>query len=182
MNEKHYQNFSDLLKALGENPDREGLEKTPKRHIHALEFLTEGYRTDVKKIINSALFSVEFNDMVIVKNIEFYSVCEHHVLPFYGQCHVAYIPDGKIVGLSKIPRIVNAFARRLQVQERMTNQIASAIQEHLKPQGVGVICEARHMCMMMRGVEKQASSTVTSCMLGVFQNNETRKEFLSLVK
>lgn len=179
--EEHLENFRSLLNYLGEDHTRDGLIRTPHRHMKSLEFLTQGYNTNIDEIINQALFDVDYSDMVIVKDIEFYSLCEHHVLPFYGKCHIAYIPNGKVVGLSKIPRVVNAFARRLQVQERMTNQIASALFEHLKPEGVGIICQAYHMCMMMRGVEKQDSYTITSSMQGVFRNSETRQEFLSLI-
>jgi GTP cyclohydrolase IA len=173
----------DILIALGEDPRREGLLRTPLRAQKALQFLTSGYTTDLDEIVNNALFKVEYDEMVIVKDIEFFSLCEHHLLPFYGKAHVAYLPDGRVIGLSKIPRVVDAFARRLQVQERMTQQIAESIQEVLKPRGVGVILEAQHFCMMMRGVEKQHSGTVTSAMLGAFrENKETRDEFLSLVR
>ena len=171
-----------VLENLGEDPTREGLVRTPERAEKALRFLTSGYETDVRKIINGALFKVKYDEMVIVKDIEFFSLCEHHLLPFYGKMHVAYLPVERVIGLSKIPRIVDVFARRLQVQERLTQQIAETLQELLDPRGVGVICEARHFCMMMRGVEKQHSGTVTSSMLGAFrQNKETRDEFLSLV-
>lgn len=172
-----------VLGHLGEDPDREGLVRTPVRAEKALKYLTSGYTADLDSIVNDALFDVRYDEMVIVKDIEFFSLCEHHLLPFYGKAHVAYLPDQKVIGLSKIPRIVDMFARRLQVQERMTQQIAETIQDVLKPKGVGVICEARHFCMMMRGVEKQHSGTVTSAMLGGFRNNkETRDEFLSLIK
>jgi GTP cyclohydrolase IA len=172
-----------VLGHLGEDPTREGLVRTPARADKALQFLTSGYAADLSAIVNNALFDVEYDEMVIVKDIEFFSLCEHHLLPFYGKAHVAYLPDKKVIGLSKIPRIVDMFARRLQVQERLTQQIAQTVQEVLKPKGVGVICEARHFCMMMRGVEKQHSGTVTSAMLGGFrQNKETRDEFLSLIK
>jgi GTP cyclohydrolase IA len=168
---------------LGEDPKREGLVRTPERVEKALRFLTSGYETDIQKIINGALFSVDYDEMVIVKDIEFFSLCEHHILPFYGKVHVAYIPNGKVVGLSKIPRIVDAFARRLQVQERMTQQVAETLMEVLEPKGVGVICEAQHFCMMMRGVEKQHSATSTSAMLGVFRDRkDTRDEFLALAR
>src|SRR6267154_2631484 len=171
-----------LLTDLGEDPDREGLRDTPKRVEKAYKFLTSGYGADIDRVLNNALFSVDYNEMVIVKDIDFYSLCEHHLLPFFGKCHVAYIPSNKVIGLSKIPRLVDVFARRLQVQERMTQQIADAIQDAIQPQGVGVVIEARHLCMMMRGVEKQNSSTVTSAMVGVFQKQNTRSEFLSLVR
>jgi GTP cyclohydrolase I len=173
----------EVLIRLGEDTEREGLVRTPVRIEDALKYLTSGYRADLKEIVNGALFDVQYDEMVIVKDIEFFSLCEHHLLPFYGKAHVAYLPGDKVVGLSKIPRIVDMFARRLQVQERMTQQIAQTLQEVLKPKGVGVICEAKHFCMMMRGVEKQHSGTVTSSMLGAFrENKETRDEFLSLVK
>jgi GTP cyclohydrolase I len=170
-----------VLRELGENPNREGLVRTPQRADKALRFLTSGYTTDISKIVNGALFTVKADEMVIVKDIEFYSLCEHHMLPFYGKMHVAYLPKDKVIGLSKIPRIVDAFARRLQVQERLTTQVAEAIQETLHPRGVGVICEAKHFCMMMRGVEKQHSGTITSSLLGSFRRKDTRDEFLSLV-
>lgn len=173
---------TDLLAALGEDPQREGLQRTPLRVAKSLNFLTAGYRTNIDDLLNQALFDAEGADeMVVVRNIELYSMCEHHMLPFFGKAHVAYLPDGKIVGLSKIPRIVEMFARRLQVQERLTTQIANAINEVLAPKGVGVIVEARHLCMMMRGVEKQNSSAITSCMLGRFKSDaKTRAEFLNL--
>jgi GTP cyclohydrolase I len=171
-----------MIELLGEDPDREGLRRTPERFEKAIRFLTGGYAQDQDKILNGAMFSVCYDEMVVVKDIEVYSLCEHHLLPFFGRCHVAYIPNKKVVGLSKIPRLVNMFARRLQIQERLTNQIARAIEEKLAPQGVGVIIEARHLCMVMRGVEKQNSQAVTSAMLGVFrENKQTRDEFLSLV-
>jgi len=170
-----------LLK-IGEDPTREGLVRTPDRAEKALRFLTSGYQMDVASIVNGALFSEKCDEMVVVKDIEFFSLCEHHLLPFFGKMHVAYLPKDKVIGLSKIPRIVDMFARRLQVQERMTRDIAQTLREVLDPRGVGVICEARHFCMMMRGVEKQHSGTVTSSMLGAFRNRkETRDEFLSLV-
>ena len=173
----------EILAELGEDPSREGLLRTPLRAEKALKFLTSGYTTDLRKIVNGALFSESSDGMVIVKDIEFFSMCEHHLLPFYGKVHVAYLPHGKVIGLSKIPRIVDAFARRLQLQERLTTQIAGAIQEILEPRGVGVIAEARHFCMMMRGVEKQHSGTITSAMLGDFRaRKETRDEFLALVR
>jgi GTP cyclohydrolase I len=171
-----------IIELLGEDANREGLRQTPERFEKALRFLTGGYAQDPDKILNGAMFSVCYDEMVVVKDIEVYSLCEHHLLPFFGKCHVAYIPNKKVVGLSKIPRLVNMFARRLQIQERLTNEIARAIEDKLAPQGVGVIIEARHLCMVMRGVEKQNSQTVTSAMLGVFrENKQTRDEFLSLV-
>jgi GTP cyclohydrolase I len=172
----------EILKRLGENPEREGLSRTPERVDRALRFLTSGYGVDPRKVVNGALFAVKYDEMVIVKDIEFFSMCEHHLLPFFGKVHVAYIPRNRVIGLSKLPRIVDVFARRLQIQERMTQQIAQTIQEMIEPVGVGVVCEARHFCMMMRGVEKQHSGAVTSAMLGAFRNRkETRDEFLSLV-
>ena len=172
-----------MLVLLGEDPDRDGLRRTPERFEKALRFLTSGYQQDSDKVLNGAMFSVSYDQMVLVKDIEFYSMCEHHLLPFFGKCHVAYIPDKKVVGLSKIPRLVNMFARRLQIQERLTNQVANAIQQKICPLGVGVVIEAQHMCMVMRGVEKQSSQTVTSAMLGSFRENpQTREEFLSLIR
>src|SRR5512147_552700 len=172
-----------LLAGMGEDPDREGLDKTPERVEKALRFLTNGYRQDPKALINEALFTVTYDEMVIIKDIDVFSLCEHHLLPFYGKAHVAYIPNGKVVGLSKIPRLVDMFARRLQVQERLTVQIAETINEAIQPRGVGVVIEAMHFCMMMRGVEKQNSVAVTSCMLGGFREQiQTRNEFLSLIK
>ncbi len=171
-----------MLAQLGEDPNREGLRRTPERFEKALRYLTSGYRQEPEKILNNAMFTVGYDEMVVVKDIEVYSLCEHHLLPFFGKCHVAYLPNQKVVGLSKIARLVNMYARRLQIQERLTNQIARTIQEQLKPQGVGVIIEARHLCMVMRGVEKQNSTAVTSAMLGAFrENKQTRDEFLSLV-
>jgi len=171
-----------MIELLGEDPNREGLRSTPERFEKALRFLTRGYEQDLDKVLNGAMFSVCYDEMVVVKDIELYSLCEHHLLPFFGKCHVAYIPNKRVVGLSKIPRLVNMFSRRLQIQERLTNQIARAIEEELKPVGVGVILEARHLCMVMRGVEKQNSQTVTSAMLGAFRENKhTRDEFLALV-
>ena len=164
------ENVKEILSSLGEDPDREGLQRTPERVEKALQFLTGGYTENIAKLVNGALFSVDYDEMVIVKDIEFFSMCEHHMLPFYGKAHVAYIPDGKVIGLSKIPRIVDVFARRLQVQERMTQEIAQTLMEILKPKGVAVACDAQHFCMMMRGVEKQHSATVTSAMLGEFAN------------
>lgn len=172
-----------VLEEIGEDPQRDGLVRTPVRTEKALKYLTSGYRANLQDIINGALFDVKYDEMVIVKDIEFFSLCEHHLLPFYGKAHVAYLPGEKVIGLSKLPRIVDMFARRLQVQERMTQEIAETIQQVLRPKGVGVICEARHFCMMMRGVEKQHSGTVTSSMLGAFrENKETRDEFLSLIR
>jgi GTP cyclohydrolase IA len=171
-----------LIIELGEDPNREGLRRTPERFERALRFLTSGYRQDQEKLLNGAMFTVCYDEMVVVRDIELYSLCEHHLLPFFGKCHVAYIPSEKVVGLSKIARLVNMYARRLQIQERLTSQIAKALQEKLSPQGVGVIVEARHLCMVMRGVEKQHSSATTSAMLGVFRDSkQTRDEFLSLV-
>ena len=171
-----------ILEKIGEDPAREGLVRTPDRAEKALRFITSGYETDLKQIVNGALFTHKCDEMIVVKDIEFYSMCEHHLLPFFGKVHVAYLPNKKVIGLSKIPRIVDAFARRLQLQERLTHQIAETLKEILEPHGVGVICEARHFCMMMRGVEKQHSGTVTSAMLGSFRaQKETRDEFLSLV-
>ncbi len=171
-----------LLEGLGEDPNREGLLKTPERVVKALKFLTQGHAQDPQEVLNEALFTVSYDEMVIIKDIDVFSLCEHHLLPFFGKAHVAYIPDGKVVGLSKIPRLVDMFARRLQVQERLTVQIADAIADQVKPKGVGVVIEAMHFCMIMRGVEKQNSVAVTSCMRGVFQRQETRSEFLSLIK
>jgi len=174
--------FKELIKALGEDPNRDGLKRTPKRMEQSMRFLTGGYQADLKKIINGALFDVKYNEMVIVKDIDFYSLCEHHLLPFYGKCHVAYIPNGRVVGLSKIPRMVDAFARRLQVQERMTTQIAETLMDILNPQGVAVVSEARHLCMMMRGVQKQNTVVTTSAVLGVFhEDRATREEFMQLI-
>ena len=172
----------EMLVRLGEDPDREGLTQTPERVRKAMQFLTRGYQEDPETILNGALFTVNYDEMVIVKDIEMFSLCEHHMLPFFGKVHIAYIPNGKVIGLSKLPRLVEVFSRRLQVQERLTTQIAETIQETIKPQGVGVIIEARHLCMMMRGVEKQHSSAVTSAMLGAFRDLDTRSEFLSLVR
>jgi GTP cyclohydrolase I len=172
----------DLLGAIGEDPGREGLLRTPHRVAKAYQFLTEGYHKDIHELMNGAVFEENYNEMVIVRDIDFYSLCEHHLLPFFGTCHIAYLPAGKIVGLSKLPRIVDVFARRLQVQERMTQQIAEALEEVLKPHGVAVVCEARHMCMMMRGVQKQNSLTTTSAIRGDFcVKPETRAEFLRLI-
>jgi GTP cyclohydrolase IA len=174
--------YGELLARFDEDPTRDGLLKTPERVEKAMTFLTQGYHQDPQEILRSALFDVDYDEMVMVKDIEMYSLCEHHMLPFFGKVHIAYIPKGKVVGLSKLPRLVDVFARRLQVQERMTREIASALQDAIAPQGVGVVVEARHLCMMMRGVEKQNSSTVTSSMSGVFLEDKTRAEFLSLVR
>src|SRR5204862_2958529 len=172
-----------LLAELGEDPSREGLLDTPKRVQKALKFLTSGYDTDIDQVLNNALFSVDYSEMVIVKDIDFYSLCEHHLLPFFGKCHVAYIPTTRVIGLSKIPRLVDVFSRRLQVQERLTSQIAETIREKVAPLGVAVVMEATHLCMSMRGVEKQNSFAVTSAMLGAFRDNSrTRMEFLELIK
>ena len=172
-----------LLTELGEDPDREGLVKTPKRVDKALRFLTSGYSADIDEVLNGALFSVDYSEMVIVRDIDFYSMCEHHLLPFFGKCHVAYIPNGRVIGLSKIPRLVDVLARRLQVQERLTNQIADTLRDAIQPLGVAVVIEATHLCMSMRGVEKQNSYAVTSAMLGIFRDNaRTRLEFLDLIK
>ncbi|HLM79955.1 MAG TPA: GTP cyclohydrolase I FolE [Terriglobales bacterium] len=173
----------EMLVRLGEDPDREGLSHTPARVEKAMRFLVKGYKDDPEALLRKALFTVGYDEMVIVKDIEMFSLCEHHLLPFFGKVHVAYIPNGKVIGLSKIPRLVDAFSRRLQIQERLTTQIAEAIQNAIEPQGVGVVIEARHLCMMMRGVEKQHSSAVTSSMLGSFRSEEeTRTEFLSLIR
>jgi GTP cyclohydrolase I len=172
----------EMLGRLGEDPKRDGLLRTPERVDKALRFLTSGYQMKVEKILNGALYEVKYDEMVVVRDIEFFSLCEHHMLPFYGKMHVAYLPQKRVIGLSKIPRIVDMFARRLQIQERLTQQVAQTIQEAIKPLGVGVICEARHFCMMMRGVEKQHSGAMTSAMLGAFRDRkDTRDEFLSLV-
>ncbi len=173
----------EMLVRIGEDPEREGLLQTPERVHKAFQFLTKGYQENITEILNGALFSVDYDEMVIVKDIEMFSLCEHHMLPFYGKVHVAYIPKGKVIGLSKIPRVVEVFARRLQVQERLTTQIARAVEEAIQPQGVGVVIEARHLCMMMRGVEKQHSAAVTSHMLGAFRSSQkTREEFLALIR
>jgi GTP cyclohydrolase I len=172
-----------LLKELGEDPERQGLKATPERVARALTFLTHGYRLDPQHVVGDAVFEAEYDEMVVVPDVEVYSLCEHHLLPFYGRCHIAYLPAGKIVGLSKLARLTDVFARRLQVQERLTTEIANAIMETLEPKGVGVVIEARHLCMMMRGVEKQNSRAVTSCMLGRFRSDaRTRGEFLSLIR
>ena len=174
--------YREILRRIGEDPERDGLKATPLRVEKSMAFLTKGYQEDPNQILRGALFEVDYDEMVIVKDVEMFSLCEHHMLPFFGKVHVAYIPNGKVIGLSKIARLVEVFARRLQVQERMTRQIADAIQEAIAPQGVGVVIEARHLCMMMRGIEKQNSSTVTSAMVGCFRQKETRSEFLSLVR
>jgi len=172
-----------LLKELGEDPDREGLLRTPLRVAKAMKFLTSGYDADIDQVLNNALFSVDYSEMVIVRDIDFYSLCEHHLLPFFGKCHIAYLPHKRVIGLSKIPRLVDVFARRLQIQERMTNQIAETIREKIEPLGVAVVVEGTHLCMSMRGVEKQNSFAVTSAMLGGFRDNaRTRMEFLELIR
>ena len=172
----------ELLVRLGEDPQREGLVRTPERFSKAIQYLTKGYNEDPAEVLNGALFTVDYDEMVIVKDIEMFSLCEHHILPFFGKVHIAYIPKGKVLGLSKLPRLVEVFARRLQVQERLTVEIAEAIQEAIHPLGVGVVIEARHLCMMMRGVEKQHSATVTSSMIGAFRAQQTRQEFLALIR
>jgi GTP cyclohydrolase I len=175
--------YRELLLRLGEDPTRDGLIDTPERMEKSMAYLTRGYAMDVNTVLHDALFDVDYDEMVIVKDIEFFSMCEHHLLPFFGKAHIAYVPNGKVIGLSKIPRVVDVFARRLQVQERLTTQIAEAISAAISPQGVAVILEAQHLCMMMRGVEKQHSATVTSAMLGAFKTQlQTRNEFLSLVR
>jgi GTP cyclohydrolase I len=175
--------MKDVLEMLGEDPAREGLVRTPERYEKAMRYLTSGYSTSLDQIVNDALFTVKVDSMVIVKDIEFFSMCEHHMLPFFGKMHVAYLPKDKVIGLSKIPRIIDMYARRLQLQERLTQQVAEAMSDVISPRGVGVLCEARHFCMMMRGVEKQHSGAVTSAMLGAFRDQkETRDEFLALVK
>ena len=171
----------EFIVRLGEDPDREGLLRTPQRFSKAFQYLTKGYNEDPEQVLKDALFNVDYDEMVIVKDIEMFSLCEHQMLPFFGKVHIAYIPKGKVLGLSKLPRLVEVFARRLQVQERLTVQIAETIEQAIKPMGVGVVIEARHLCMMMRGVEKQHSATVTSSMLGAFRTQQTRQEFLSLI-
>jgi GTP cyclohydrolase I len=173
--------YTGIIKAIGEDPGREGLVKTPERMAKAMQYLTQGYQMDAKEILNSAKFKEDYNEMVIVKNIELYSMCEHHLLPFFGKAHIAYIPNGYITGLSKLARVVDCFARRLQVQERLTHEILDAIKDSLQPLGVGVVIEAQHLCMMMRGVQKQNSVTTTSAFSGQFMKNETRSEFLKLI-
>ena len=173
---------ASMLSQIGEDPNRDGLRRTPERFERALRYLTSGYHQDPEKVLNGAMFDVCYDQMVVVKDIDFFSLCEHHILPFFGKCHVAYLPNKRVVGLSKIPRLVNMFARRLQIQERLTNQIAQAIQKCIQPIGVGVVIEARHLCMVMRGVEKHRTEAVTSAMLGAFRENlQTREEFLSLI-
>ena len=175
--------MKEILIRLGEDPEREGLQRTPERVHKAFEFLTRGYNEDPEALLKKALFTVSYDEMVIVKDVEMFSLCEHHMLPFFGKVHVAYIPNGKVIGLSKVPRLIEVFSRRLQIQERLTTQIAEIIQKVIQPQGVGVVIEARHLCMMMRGVEKQHSAAVTSSMLGCFRDEqETRQEFLSLLR
>ena len=177
------EHYSKVLELLGEDPSREGLIKTPMRVAKAMQFLTQGYEMNATEILQSAMFSEDYSQMVLVKEIEFYSLCEHHLLPFFGKAHIAYIPDGNIVGLSKLPRVVDAFSRRLQVQERLTNEIRDCIQDTLKPKGVAVVMEARHLCMQMRGVEKQSSLTTTSAFSGAFLESEkTRLEFMNLIR
>ena len=174
--------FKNILQSIGEDPRREGLRSTPKRAAQAWQYLTQGYTKDIKRVINNAIFESEDDEMIIVKDIELYSLCEHHLLPFFGKCHVGYIPNGKIIGLSKVARVVDVFARRLQVQENLTRQVAEALMQYTQAKGVGVVIEAKHLCMMMRGVEKQNSIMKTSCMLGSFRKeNSTRAEFLSLI-
>ena len=175
--------YRKLIKAVGENPKREGLKKSPQRAAEALRFFTSGYKQDIDKIVNKAIFKSDSNEMIIVKDIELYSLCEHHLLPFFGKCHVAYVPNGNVIGLSKIARIVDVFARRFQLQENLTSQIAKTLMKYTKAKGVGVVIEAKHLCMMMRGVEKQNSIMKTSCMLGNFRKDDaTRAEFLSLIR
>lgn len=175
--------IEQLLVLLGEDPSRDGLIKTPERVAKMFEFLTKGYSRDIDEVLNGALFPIKYDEMVIVKDIDFFSLCEHHLVPFFGKCHIAYLPDKQVIGLSKLPRIVEVFSRRLQVQERLTQQIAETLQEKIKPQGVAVVMEAQHLCMMMRGVEKQNATAITSAMLGGFRTRrETRQEFLELIK
>ncbi|MDP6598199.1 MAG: GTP cyclohydrolase I FolE [Candidatus Poribacteria bacterium] len=174
------EHIRNLIKHIGEDPERQGLAKTPTRATLAIQYLTQGYQQDIQEIVNEAIFDEQYDDMITVKDIEFYSLCEHHILPFFGKCHVGYLPNKKIIGLSKIPRLVDAFARRLQIQERLTYQIAQIVNEVLSPRGVAVVMEAQHMCMMIRGVEKQHSSTITNVMLGAFrEDNATRAEFMN---
>jgi len=175
-------NIKELLKKIGEDPDREGLRNTPKRVEEAMKFLTKGYKQDIKKLLNGALYEEKYDEMVIVKGIDIFSLCEHHLLPFFGRCHVAYIPDGKLIGLSKIPRLVEIFSRRLQIQERLTSEIARSLRDILKPKGVAVVIEAKHLCMIMRGIEKVNTVATTSAMHGVFKTRqETRMEFMGLI-
>ena len=173
--------FQEIIEGVGENPEREGILKTPERAAKAMQFLTQGYTMDAEKILNKAIFHEKYDEMVVVKDIELYSLCEHHMLPFFGKAHIAYIPNGKIIGLSKLPRVVDVFARRLQVQERLTHDILECLNKTLQPQGVAVVIEAVHMCMMMRGVQKQNSATTTSGFRGQFEKQETRNEFLKLI-
>jgi GTP cyclohydrolase I len=183
LKEKISRLVENILIELGEDVDRDGLKRTPERVEASLKYLTKGYKLDIEKIINGAVFEAEYDEMVIVKDIEIYSLCEHHLLPFYGKCHIAYLPNKKIIGLSKIPRIVDVFSRRLQVQERLTTEIAYALEKQLEPKGIGVVIEAYHLCMMMRGVQKQNSNTITSCMLGHFKSDsKTRSEFMDFIK
>ncbi|NRA44645.1 MAG: GTP cyclohydrolase I FolE [Oligoflexales bacterium] len=179
---EHQDHIRKLILSWGEDPERDGLLKTPERFLKSMSYLTSGYDADVGEVVNGALFDVAYDDMVVVRDIEFYSLCEHHMLPFYGKCHLGYIPTNKVIGLSKIPRIVDIFARRLQVQERLTNEVAQAFSDYMKPKGVGVVIEANHLCMMMRGVEKQGSMTISSSMQGCFRNLETKEEFMSHVR
>lgn len=181
ISEKLSESYREIIKQIGENPDREGLVKTPDRVAKAMQYMTQGYQIDGKDILNSARFKESYSEMVIVKDIELYSMCEHHLLPFFGKAHIAYIPNGYITGLSKLARVVDCYARRLQVQERLTHQILDCVQETLNPLGVGVVIEAKHLCMMMRGVQKQNSLTTTSAFSGQFEQNETRTEFLKLI-
>lgn len=182
-NSKLSELYSQILEEIGENPNRQGLIKTPGRTARALKFMTQGYNLSVEEIVSDAIFDVEYDEMVLVKDIEFYSLCEHHLLPFFGKCHVAYIPINKIIGLSKVPRIVDMYSRRLQMQERLTTQIANALQDILNPLGVAVVMEAQHLCMMIRGVQKQNAKAITSSLLGVFREKpETRAEFMSLLE
>lgn len=173
--------IKELISNFGDNPNREGMKRTPERYLKAMKYLTSGYDKDPKEVLNNAIFEETYDEMVIVKDIEFYSLCEHHLLPFFGKCHIGYIPKGKIVGLSKLPRLVEIYSRRFQVQERLTSQIANAIQELIAPRGVAVLMEAYHLCMMMRGVEKQNSKAITSTMLGGYRKMESRNEFLSII-
>lgn len=179
---EHQDHIKKLILSWGENPERDGLIKTPERFLKSMAFLTSGYDANLAEVVNGALFEVSYDDMVVVRDIEFYSLCEHHMLPFYGKCHLGYIPTDKVIGLSKIPRIVDIFARRLQVQERLTNEIAQAFSDYMNPKGVGVVIEANHLCMMMRGVEKQGSMTISSSMQGCFRKLETKEEFMSHVR
>ena len=182
-NKRMQESIRQLLAELGEDPTREGLRDTPARVERAMRFLTSGYTADVDSVLNNALFTVDYNEMVIVKDVDFYSLCEHHLLPFFGRCHVAYIPQGRVIGLSKIPRLVEVFARRLQIQERMTNQIAETIRQKIQPLGVAVVCEATHLCMAMRGVETQHSTTTTRALRGVYAtDSEARQEALAMLK